>query len=233
MLRALGTEQRLVDEHHPPGAKRAPASPTGPSADAAESAWNQDFVTRYSEVLTPLAKEGLKRLQGMPAAPPPLATSPSKPGSGSPSVSAEELQAQREGLKRSMERAVELAPKVEKLSGEAAVLLRDRKPDEALPKQQEALKLLKEIAQPLPKQGQQQEPNEEKQKKQDQDKRDQKQEANRDQKQPDPKQQQQEASQQQTEAAIRQVQERQQKRQEMEKQLRRYQSSPGKVDKDW
>ena len=129
-------------------------------------------------------------------------------------------------------KAVELAPKVEKLSGEAAGLLRDRKPAAALPKQQEALKLLKEIAEPLPKQGQQQ-PNEEDQKKQDQDKQDQRQEANQDQKQPDPKQQRQDASRQQTEAAIRQVQERQQKRQELEKRLRRYMSSPGKVDKDW
>jgi hypothetical protein len=246
--RALGTQQALVDGNSPlpsgdgPGkgklpAKSGPASVSraekaangdaspGSPLDSAEAAWSQEFVTRYSEVLTPLAREGLKQLQAMPADPAASATSPSKPGSGNPAASAEELQKQREGLKRSMDKAVVLAPKVEKLSGEAVGLFRDRKPAEALPKQQEALKLLKEIAEPLPKQKQQQQPNSKDQNKQDQD--------NQEQKPPDPKQQQQEASQQQTEAALRQVQQRQQKRQEMEKQLQRYLPSSGQVDKDW
>jgi len=169
-------------------------------------------------------------LQAMPADATAAVPSPPTPG-GAPAASAEELQKQREGLKRSMEKAVELAPKVQKLSGEAAGLMRDRKPADALPKQQEALTLLKEIAEPLPKQKQQ--PNQDDQQKQDQSKQEQNSQPNEDQKQPDPKQQQQDASQQQTEAAIRQVQQRQQKRQEMEKQLQRYQASPGKVDKDW
>ena len=201
--------------------------PVKPPVDAAEAAWNQDFVTRTSEVLAPLAKQGLEQLKSAPTAPAVPQAGPG--GKGAPAVSAEEAEKQREGLKQSMEKAVQLAPKVEKLSGDAAQLLRDRKPAEALPKQQEALKLLKEIAEPLPKQKPEQNQDQDKP---DQDKQEQKQQQ-KDQKQPDQKEQQQEASQQQAESAIRQVQERQQQRQEREKQLQRYLSRPGKVEKDW
>ena len=182
-----------------------------------EAAWNQEFVTRYSEILAPLAKEGLKQLESTPASPVPS-------GTRRPSRAAAALQPTPKNSRNSgtvssdrMEKAVELGPKVEKLSGEAVQLLRDRKPAEALPKQQEALKLLKEIAEPLPKQDQ----------KQDQDKQNQNQTAIRTSKtrssrtsptrnsnpKPDQKEQKQneqrEAAQQQAEAQIRQVQERQ------------------------
>ena len=212
----------------------SPAAPISQGEGGKEAAWNQEFVTRYSELLAPLAKQGLKQLESMPAAGLPSGT-PSKSGSATLSTDGEELQKQREGLKQSMEKAVELGPKVERLSSQAVQLLRDRKPAEALPKQQEALKLLKEIAEPLPKQDQNQD-----QKKQDENKQDKKQPDKPDEKQqpkPDPKEQKQneqrEAAQQQAETQLRQVQNRQQKRQEMEKQLQRYLIRPGTVDKDW
>ena len=248
--RAVGTQQGLVDASRPqssdggqsppsgaaassgPPEKKNASTPPSPCLDTAEAAWNQGFVTHYSEVLPPLAKEGLRQLQAMPVDAAASSASSSKSGSGKPAASPEDLKKEREGLKRSMEKAVELGPKVEKLSAEAAGLLRDRKLAEALPRQQEALRLLKEIAEPLPKQNQPQQ-NQEDPKNQDQDQQDQKQPPKQDQKQTDAKQKQEQASQQQTEAAIRQVQERQQKRQEMEKQLQRYQASPGRVDKDW
>jgi hypothetical protein len=216
--RAVAAQQGLLDERPP---------------ETAEAAWNQDFVTRDAELLAPLAKEGLKHLPPAGAAPSPPGGSPAAPGAGPPAAGAADLQKQREGLEKSMHKAVELAPKVERLSARAAQLLRDRKPAEALPNEQEALKLLKEIADPLPKQGRQPEQDQKKENPQNRDKPDQKPSPKPDQKPPDEKQQQQEARQQQTEAAIRQVQERQQKRREMEKQLERYLSSPGKVDKDW
>jgi hypothetical protein len=223
--RAVAAQQGLASSQVEKG------SAAGAPQDAPESAWNQDFVTRYSEVLVPLAKEGLKQLQSV--APTPPAASPQS-AQGGPAVNPEEIQKQREGMQRSMEKAVELGPKVETLAREAAQRLRDRKPAEASPKQQEALKLLKEIAEPLPKQKPppQQNPkdqNKQNQNKQDQNKQDPKQQNQKQQEQ----KQQQEDSQQQAEAAIRQVQERQQKRQEMGKQLQQYLSRPGKVEKDW
>jgi hypothetical protein len=171
--------------------------------DTAESAWNQEFVTRYAEILSPLAKAGLKQLSAMEAAEPPpgavptannpntqtapqTATDPNAqaaPDAGNQDAAnqevanheaakkAEEMKKQREDLKRSMEKAVELSPAIEKLSTDAARLLRGSQAAEALPKQQEALKLLQEIADLLPKQ----KPEDQKkdQDKQDQDKKDQ------------------------------------------------------------
>ena len=230
-----------VEMKSPPEAKKpSPPVPLPKGEESKEAAWNQEFVTRYSELLAPLAKEGLKQLESTPVPPVPSSTPSSKPGSATASTDGKELQKQREGLKRSMEKAVELGPKVEKLSGEAVQLLRDRKPAEALPKQQEALKLLKEIAEPLPKQDQKQQKNKQDQNKPDQNKQDKKQQDKQDKKQqpkPDQKEQKQneqrEAAQQQAESQVRQVQERQQKRQEMEKKLQQYLTRPGKVDKDW
>ncbi len=218
------------------GTKIPAPRPLAPEEDK-EAAWNQDFITRYSELLPPLAKESLRQLEATPTAPVPPSTPSAKPNSNSSSTDAAALQKQRDGLKQSMEKAVELGPKIEKLSGEAVQLFRDRKPAEALPKQQEALKLLKEIAEPLPKQDQMQmqnqnQPNQDKQDKKQQDKPDKKQQPKSDQKE-QKQDEQREAAQQQAEAEIRQVQERQQKRQEMEKQLQRYLIKPGKVDKDW
>ena len=162
----------------PPCPPTSPLPPPSPGrrgeGSLKETAWDQDFVTRYSEILVPLAKEGLEQLQSMPATPL-LPHAAFQTGMAARLADAEELQKQREGLKRSMEKALELGPKVEKLSGEAVHLLRDRKPAEALPKQQEAFKLLKEIAEPLPKQNPKQDQNQQDQNKQDQNK--QKQEA--------------------------------------------------------
>ncbi len=223
--RAVAAQERLQSDQ----AGKRPAAGLPP--DAAENAWDQDFVTHYSEVLVPLAKEGLKQLQSLPATPP---AAPPQTAQGGPVVNAEEIQKQRASMQRSMKKAVELGPKVEKLSRDAAQFLRDRKSKEALPKQQDALKLLKEIAEPLPKQNPPPEQNSKDQNKQNQNKQNQKQQdqKQRDQQQ-DQKQQQQEESQQQAEAAIRQVQERQQQRQEMGKKLQQSMSRPGNVEKDW
>jgi Ca-activated chloride channel family protein len=141
-------------------AKLQAASATSPaksSADSAETGWEQDFVTHYAELLAPMAKEGLKQLEAAGPATPSPAVSARSGANQAPnqSPSPEELAKQREGLKRAMEKAVEFGPKVEELSGEAAELLRKSKPNDALPKQKECLKLLNEIADLLPKQDQQ------------------------------------------------------------------------------
>ena len=137
---------------------------------------------------------------------------PAKPGTAS---SEDDAQKQRDGLKKSMEKAVELAPKVEKLSGEAAELLRDCKQVEALPKPQKDDKKKDDNKQDQ---------------KQQQDKKDSKPDEK---KQDEKKQQQQDPAQQKADSAIRQVQDRQQQRQEKEKQMQRYLLRSAKVDKDW
>lgn len=226
--RALASQQGLLsdDAKKREGADRP--------QNALEAAWNQDFVTRYSEVLVPIAKEGLKQLQSATTVP---LAGPATAAKGGPAANSQQNGKQLEGMQQSMKKAVELGPKVEKLSDEAAQLLRNRKPADALSRQQEALKLLKEIAAPLPKQNppqqKQQTPNKQDQSKQDQNEQKQKDQGEKQQNQQNPEQQQKDAAQQHAEAAIRQVQERQQQRQEMGKQLQRYQTRPGNVEKDW
>ena len=159
----LAKAQRPLAERNETGRTnpRPCSSPAGrrvAERESKEAAWNQEFVTHYGEILAPLAKEGLKQLEATP-----VPAAPAGPPSSNRAAPAlhrcRRTPETARRLKRSMEKAVELGPKVEKLSGEAVQLLRDRKPAEALPKQQEALKLLKEIAEPLPKQDPKQDQN--------------------------------------------------------------------------
>jgi len=138
--------------------------------DLDEAAWDQGFVTRWTDMIQAKARQGLKNMPPPePAAKPdpakaqPPATGPSKPepAKAAPSQDAapkkvdpaEAAKKQQEALRKAMEKAVELAPKVKTLTSEAATYLEEKKPADALPKQEEALKLLKEM---LPKQDQNQ-----------------------------------------------------------------------------
>jgi hypothetical protein len=149
--------------------------------DGNEAAWNQRFVARYGRILSAKARRELEQLNSMPAdkqdpaaqtatSPTPDANATATPDKDQ-AGSDEHLtaQQQRRDLKEALQLGVESAPKVEKLADEAALLLEEDKPDEALPKQQEALKLLKDM---LPKQ-QQQEKDKKDQDKKDQEKKDQ------------------------------------------------------------
>jgi len=231
--RALQTQNALVDQtvavvERPEEAK---------DVDLGESAWAQEFVGRWSELLPARAPQGLKDLEAAQAEP---SAAPPAQGPQQAPADPEAEKKQREGLRRSMQLAITLAPKVHELSLEAVKELTDQKPAAALPKQQEALKLLKEIAEPLPKQPQ---PQEQQPKKDDQQKQEQKpQPQPSDQPQQDQPQQQQpqqpqpkpgELSKQQAEAVLRQAQQRQQQRQQMDKQLQNYLYRPGPVEKDW
>ncbi len=145
--------------------------------DLNESAWNQRFITGWSEMLLAKAKQGLKNMPPaepapapkLPVAGPPVAES-SKDDSPKKTDPAEAARKQLEALRKAMEKAVELAPKVKTLTAEAATHLEQQEPAEALPKQEEALKLLKEM---LPKQDQQKNQDKKDQQKKDQDKKDQ------------------------------------------------------------
>jgi hypothetical protein len=144
--------------------------------DRTDAAWNQQFVERYAKIIPLKAKQELKQLESQPAAastPPPPADSAAggkepktKDAKQEAALKAEE---QRREMKEALQLGVELSPKVEQLARESAELLSQEKSAEALPKQQESLKLLKEM---LPKQ-QQQEQQKKEQEKKEQEKKDQ------------------------------------------------------------
>ena len=67
--RRKGRKRRLSERNKALTPCPSPASGEGPVVRASkEAAWNQEFVTRYGEILAPLAKEGLKQLEATPAA---------------------------------------------------------------------------------------------------------------------------------------------------------------------
>jgi hypothetical protein len=139
--------------------------------DHADAAWNQQFIERYGKIIPLKAKQELNRLESQPAAAsssPPPADDPQKTADArkDAALKAEE---QRREMKEALQLGIDLSPKVEQLAREAADLLDQEKSAEALPKQQEALKLLKEM---LPKQQQQEQEKTEKEK-QDQQKKEQ------------------------------------------------------------
>jgi hypothetical protein len=238
--RAISTEQQLIDQVAPavnqPGEEQ-PGEETDREKteddvepielDHDEVAWNQEFVSGWARVMGPKAAQNLKQLEEMGDAALGAQAGPSnaqQPGTD-PAAAKEQL----EGLKQSMQKAVELAPKVEERSSEAAEKLRAEKPAAALPNQEQALELLKEIAEPLPKQEQNQQ---DQQQNQDQQKeREQDQQSGQDQKQQEERQR--DLSRQQAEAVLRKVRERQRERRDLEKQLQQYLARPGQVDKDW
>jgi len=223
--RAIGTEQALIDQVAP-----AVENPDErQQLDSSETAWEQRFVAGWAEALAPKAEQALKGLEGLdPSA---MASTADGAQPGAPDAETmKKMQEEMEGLKQSMEEAVELGPKVFELTDQSATHLDEEKPAEALPKQEEALKLLKEIADPLPKQDQQQQGDQQ----QDQEENDQEKKQNQEQsgeKQQD--RQPREASQREAEAVLKKVRERQRDRRDLEKQLQQHIYRRGAVEKDW
>ena len=202
-------------------------------ADFPELSRNQTLVEGWSEVLPPKAEQELKQLQTMPPAEAQSAGQPGRPDPKSqPSQQqAQQAQQEREALSQSLRKAVELAPKVQQLAREAAEHLGGKDVQRALPKQQEALRLLKEIAQSLPKQQpQNQDQQNEQQKPEEGAEKPQQNESASDPQQQN--QQQRDLSQRQAEAVLQKVRERERRHQELRKQLWG-RLPPGKVDKDW
>jgi hypothetical protein len=230
--RSVATEQGLVDQVAPaaenPGQKDLP--------DLDEPAWNQRLLAGWADELAPKAEQGLKGLENVDPSTFVAASQgrsqPAGPGAQA-KPDAEAMKKRLEGLKQSMEKAVELGPKVHDLANEAAEQLAGKKPAEALPKQEEALKLLKQIAEPLPKQNQEQQPQQQQKQNQDQrgDQKQNQQKSSQDQKQDS--RQPQDLSKRQAEAVLRKVRQRQRDRREQEKQIERQIYRPGAVEKDW
>jgi len=230
--RALGTQQELVDRAAPAEAIPDQQSPQEqfpqehPPADIEESAWSQGFVAGWSRILISKAEQGLESLKsGAPAA-----AAGKDPGQAP--ADAEAAKKRIEGLRQSMQKAVQLGPKVQILTAKAASDLENRKPANALPKQQEALRLLKEIAKPLARQQQQQNQKQDQKKDQqneDQEKKDQEKKDQQQQKKKKPR----DLSKEQAKALFRKVRQRQQEHQKLKKQLQQYVGPPSKAERDW
>jgi hypothetical protein len=251
--RAIEEEQTLVDNV----ATAVENSDQAALLDTPDLAWRQRFVEDWARMLAIKARAGLSRLNtlGVAVVPGDDSTSPpdenGRPQSPDPSrlnesADFKEMQKKLEPLKKSMEKAVELAPRVTKLTGEAADELDANKPGDALPQQEEALKLLREIAEPLRQQQQQDQQDQEKQEQekdkseeqqsnQDQEEKE-KQEEKQEQQQgsrQDEKRQRKQMSQKELQALLENVRERKRKRDEQLKKIRAAVARPAGVDKDW
>lgn len=246
-----GTKERVAERK--PTAAGAQPAPAGPPVqiDFDDAAWEQGFLPDWSDMLKAKADHGLKDVAAAIPAPamaapstPPAAAAPGSilggtppgaapPGSTVPEAVAEQIKKQREAMKRTFEKAIELCPQVHTLTTDAAAALKRKQAAAAAPKQDKALKLLREIAEQLPKEDQQN----------DKQKKDEKQEDKQSpgrvpqQQKSDAQKQQQDrqknASREQAEATLRKARERERKRQELEKQLLQGIYRPMPVEKDW
>lgn len=136
---AIERQQQEIDRVAPAVEKPDPAHPLA----MGERAWEERFITRWSQRLAELARAGVQQAATASAAVP---------------KEAPETAASGNGEQTAMEKAVRLAPQVVALSGQAADALQASHPADALPKQREALRLLKEMAESLPPQKPQPEP---------------------------------------------------------------------------
>jgi hypothetical protein len=254
--RAIEEQETLVDR-----VTLAVDNPDGqPKLDAPDVAWRQRFVADWARMLVLKARSGLARFQ-----PRDVASGSDETANGQqtdqeetgPDKTATEVQAavgnqalqeQLRPLRESMEKAVELGPQVAELVESAAAELDKNQPGEALPHQAQALKLLREIAEPLRREQPQQEkeqekdkqdeqnqpeqPKEEKKPKEDQ-KKEETQEEPRQGQQQQEKRQRQPISEKEMQALLQNVRERKRKRDEELKKIRAFIARPPGVDKDW
>jgi hypothetical protein len=153
--------------------------------------------------------------------------------------SAEDSLAQLEGLKTSLQKAIELGPKVEDHSRAAGGSLEAQQLVAALPDQQQALKLLRKIAESLKKDDQQQQGDDQKHDDQQNQNGDQDQKSQNDQQEKSDQQKQQEQQQKgqsQRERAmstLRRAREREREHRDLQKQLQQLIGGRIRVDRDW
>ncbi len=196
-----------------------------PTVDYPDLAQTQRRVEGWSEVLPMKAQAELKQIEAVPSAAGPAGAVKVMPG-----TDPQQAERDKEALKKSLQKAVELGPKIKVLCDEAAKSLENEDADAALPKQEDALKLLKEIAESLPKEPQQNQDQDDQQKQDEQKKQPKQQPSGNDQKQqPKPK----DLSRQQAEAVLRKVREREREHRERQKELGRFIQGGVVVDKDW
>jgi hypothetical protein len=179
--KGIAVEEKLVEASKKvaePAPPRPNAQANRPPTDYAELADRQRFVADLSRVLPRRAKAQLRQIEAMEH---PRRDEP-RLEEGAPPEPKEEVATpnlpprQLAGLKESLQAALALSPEIERLTREAADDLTARNAAAALPKQEEALRLLKEIMETMPPQNQnQQQRNQKKQRPEDQQQSEQKQ----------------------------------------------------------
>ena len=228
------------DESHPENDEQdgaASVEPGLPEIDGAELQWQQSRVTDWSRML------GLKAESELPGVEAQLQSISPDPSSDDDSNTADADQAetadnpddptaQLKALRASLEKAVELSPRIVDHSEAAAGSLGQADVPKALPDQQEALKLLREIAEPLAQQNEQQQDQQQEDEQQD----DGNEQNQQQQQQPNPEEEQQreeQSAQQRAESVLRRARQREREHRDLEKQLRQLIGGRVPVDRDW
>ena len=246
---ALGAQRLLVGHSE---SVVASESDEEPETDFDELVWDQRRVARWSEVLPLKAQQMRETLAAQEATAEKNAGADPKGPNQEAGDAAKDAKEKIESFRASIEKAIELAPKAHELADEATGFLEQRQAKEALPIQKDVLKLLEEIAEPLPKEPQNQQKEQQQKEKNDKQKQDEpkKQEGKQDPKKKDePKQDRnqpkkaadekgkdrkpQSLDREQAKSLLRKVRERERKRRDLKKRLQRRLYRPGTVDKDW
>jgi Ca-activated chloride channel family protein len=214
-----GKQQTLVEQSQQ--IIQAADEKTEAKPDYEELTREQTVVRRRCELLPQRAQAELKQL------PPPVAGP--EPPPASPQAKPEPAPPKPPDLRPALEKAVELGPKIVPLTNQAAEDLKKEQAAAALPNQERALKLLREIAESLPKQPPQDGQPQEQPKQQPDQPQDQQQKQQPSASKPEP----QALSQQQAEALMRKVRERDRQHREQQQQLEQFRRGGVAVDKDW
>lgn len=238
LQKATASQSQLLDV-----SKAADEDESGGELDAKLLARDQRFVSGWAEVLPEKARAGLSQI----------------PQTVEPPADDQEAQqafAQQQAMKESYEKAIELSPQVVELTKKATSHVTNANWLEAVPNQQEALKLLKEMAPKTPPEDQQDQESDEQKKdeEQNQDKKQQDQEdkqkknneendqkkdqqdgnKKQDQSKQDKQQQRQKhLSRQQAETILRKARQREREHREREKKMRALLRGTVPVDRDW
>ncbi len=196
----------------------------GSADETSDLSWIEQRAAGWSDVLAFKARNGLETIdKQQPAG--------AGPGAVMQGADQEKMKEQIEGIKKSMEKAIELCPRVRELCAGASEELGRGNAEAALPDEEEALKLLKEIADPLPKQDQNKQGDQNKDdQQQDGQNKEQEQDKGEQQKKEQPRK---ELSKNQAEAILQKVKERERDYKNKKKEHERALLKPSKTEKDW
>jgi hypothetical protein len=238
-----GATPRAPDAGEAPDAPESGANESG--ADWEDMALFQDRVTRWAGILPYKVEEAEKRIEqqagqlmqgGQPGQAGPM---PVQPGAD-PQQAMQAQQERLEALRKACAKAREHAPRIEELSREAATHLGRSDGEQALPPAEEALALLEEIAEELPKDDQNQNEGEQKQE-DDKDQQDQQQDEQKEQEQEPEERKRQEQQQpkdrkltkEELEALLRKAKEKEREHKDKQKKLQEMIGRVEQVEKDW
>jgi hypothetical protein len=208
--------------------------------DFEELAWEQSRITNWTRLLSLKAEAERPQLEAQLESIKSQATDDTAAANSSPQPPTDEDSPdpakQLAALVESMDKAIELAPLAEEHSASAESRIRAEETAEGVVEQQEALRLLKEIAEPLKDEENQDSEDQNEDQKQDgqQESGEQKDDGSeKDEQQNQQSEEQQSPSREQAESVLRRAREREREHRDLEKQLRKILGGVVPVDKDW